>query len=65
MKTLAEAFREFQYPTPPSHPDLRSIELAGQALSAHLAAGRTTAEPAGGPQLVPTEAGVRHLRLVK
>ncbi|GGV37176.1 integrase [Kitasatospora herbaricolor] len=43
------------------HPDLQSIELAGQALSAHLAAGRETV----GPQLVPTEPGARRLRLVR
>ncbi|WP_436845004.1 site-specific integrase [Streptomyces roseoverticillatus] len=38
-------------------PDLRSIELAGAALSAHLAAGRAAA----GPQLVPALASGRHL----
>ncbi|MFG2824913.1 tyrosine-type recombinase/integrase [Kitasatospora sp. NPDC048365] len=43
------------------HPDRRSIELAGEALSAHLAAGRDDS----GPQLVPKEPGVHHLRLVK
>ncbi|MFD8334705.1 tyrosine recombinase XerC [Streptomyces solisilvae] len=43
------------------HPDRRSVELAGAALSAHLAAGRQ----APGPQLVPSEEPKRHLRLVK
>lgn len=43
------------------HPDLRSIELAGEALSAHLAAGRTTV----GPKVVPSDRRARHLRLVE
>jgi integrase len=43
------------------HPDRRSIELAGAALSAHLAAGRG----ASGPQVVPMEEPKRHLRIVR
>jgi integrase len=43
------------------HPDLRSVKLAGAALSAHLAAGRDVA----GPKVVPKEAPKRHLRLVQ
>ncbi|MFH8368259.1 tyrosine-type recombinase/integrase [Streptomyces sp. NPDC018031] len=43
------------------HPDRRSIELAGAALSAHLAAGRKAA----GPKVAPEEAPKRHLRLVR
>ena len=43
------------------HPDRRSIDLAGATLSAHLTAGRQ----APGPQLVPDEKPVRHLRIVR
>ncbi|WP_042430217.1 tyrosine-type recombinase/integrase [Streptacidiphilus anmyonensis] len=43
------------------HPDLRSIELAGEALSAHLARTRTEV----GPRVVPTEVVGRHLRVVR
>ena len=43
------------------HPNRRSIDLAGAALSEHLAAGRT----ATGPKLVPEDRPKRHLRLVK
>ncbi|MCC3650619.1 site-specific integrase [Streptomyces sp. S07_1.15] len=43
------------------HPDHRSIDLAGAALSAHLAAGREEA----GPKVVPEEQPRRHLRLVR
>lgn len=31
-----ELFRQFQYPTPPLHPDVHKITAAGAALSAHL-----------------------------
>ncbi|SEM30298.1 hypothetical protein [Streptacidiphilus jiangxiensis] len=44
------------------HPNLRSIELAGEALSAHLAAGLQNAP---GPQVVPRDEPKRHLRIVK
>jgi integrase len=43
------------------HPDRRSIELAGAALSAHLASGRDAA----GPKVVPERPPKRHLRVVK
>ncbi|MDF9817192.1 hypothetical protein M2266_006505 [Streptomyces sp. SPB162] len=44
------------------HPDKRSIELAGAALSAHLANGRPEAP---GPQVVPEEVPQWHLRIVR
>ncbi len=43
------------------HPDQRSVELAGAALSAHLAAGRG----AIGPQAVPNKIKPRHLYIVR
>lgn len=43
------------------HPDQRSIDLAGAALSAHLAAGRSP----DGPKVVPEPTPKRHLRLVR
>ncbi|MFI6448844.1 tyrosine-type recombinase/integrase [Kitasatospora sp. NPDC050543] len=43
------------------HPDRRSIELAGEALSAHLSGPRL----APGPELVPQQPDGRHLRLVR
>ncbi|MEU7258163.1 site-specific integrase [Streptomyces rimosus] len=43
------------------HPDQRSVELAGAALSAHLAAGRGTT----GPQAVPNKIKPRHLHIVR
>ena len=42
------------------HPDRRSIDLAGAALSTHLAAG----QQAPGPKVVPQQRPGRHLRLV-
>ena len=51
------------------HPDKRSVELAGAALSAHLSAGRSDVIDArqtpAGPKLVPEDRPGRHLRLVK
>ncbi|GGP01330.1 tyrosine-type recombinase/integrase [Wenjunlia tyrosinilytica] len=44
------------------HPDKRSIELAGAALSAHLAVGRDVPP---GPKVVPKDGSKRHLRLVQ
>ncbi|MEW1914493.1 site-specific integrase [Kitasatospora sp. NPDC085895] len=43
------------------HPDRRSIELAGEALSAHLSRPRR----APGPEVVPPDSPGRHLRLVR
>jgi integrase len=43
------------------HPDRRSVELAGAALSAHLEAGRAAA----GPKVVPEPEPRRHLRIVR
>ncbi|PBC77111.1 phage integrase family protein [Streptomyces sp. TLI_235] len=43
------------------HPDRRSIELAGEALSAHLSGPRR----APGPEAVPPDSPGRHLRLVR
>ncbi|WP_354642895.1 site-specific integrase [Kitasatospora camelliae] len=43
------------------HPDRRSIELAGEALSAHLSGPRKAA----GPAVVPQDSPSRHLRLVR
>ncbi|MDT0347127.1 tyrosine-type recombinase/integrase [Streptomyces litchfieldiae] len=50
------------------HPDKRSVELAGAALSAHLAAGRESSTPRSlpaGPKVVPKERTRSHLRLVQ
>ncbi len=51
------------------HPDRRSIDLAGAALSAHLS-GAKTAPPSGpktepGPKVVPEDRPTRHLRVVR
>lgn len=43
------------------HPDRRSIELAGEALSTHLRGPRE----APGPEVTPPETPGRHLRLVR
>ncbi|MCD0484588.1 site-specific integrase [Streptacidiphilus sp. ASG 303] len=43
------------------HPDRRSIEQAGAALSAHLGAGQRSA----GPKVVPEPGPGRHLRIVR
>ncbi|GAA4869930.1 hypothetical protein GCM10023235_55830 [Kitasatospora terrestris] len=43
------------------HPDRRSIELAGEALSAHLSGPRQ----APGPAVVPQDPSGRRLRLVR
>jgi len=51
------------------HPDKRSVEPAGAALSAHLSAGRSdvidSRQSAPGPKVVPEDRPGRHLRLVK
>ncbi|HEX5566136.1 MAG TPA: tyrosine-type recombinase/integrase, partial [Streptomyces sp.] len=51
------------------HPDKRSVELAGAALSAHLSAGRSDVsgvqQTPAGPKVVPEDRPGRHLRLVK
>lgn len=51
------------------HPDKRSVELAGAALSAHLSAGRSdvidSRQTSAGPKVVPEDRARRHLRLVK
>ncbi|MFF3600876.1 hypothetical protein [Kitasatospora indigofera] len=43
------------------HPDRRSIDLAGEALSAHLSGPRQGI----GPEVVPQDFPGRHLRLVR
>ncbi|MDF9817235.1 site-specific integrase [Streptomyces sp. SPB162] len=48
------------------HPDRRSIELAGAALSAHLSGAKIHSQMApGGPKVVPTGPLGRHLRVVR
>ncbi|MCZ4124692.1 tyrosine-type recombinase/integrase [Streptomyces sp. H39-S7] len=44
------------------HPDKRCIEMAGAALGAHLAVGRSEAP---GPKVAPEEVPQRHLRIVR
>ncbi|MGI5347272.1 hypothetical protein ACQEU8_03650 [Streptomyces sp. CA-250714] len=44
-----------------SHPDQQAVELAGSALSAHLA----TSQKVPGPQMVPSDETSRHLRIVR
>lgn len=43
------------------HPDLRSFEQAGAALSTHLTGGREES----GPRVVPKPGRIRHLRVVR
>ncbi|MGW7291861.1 site-specific integrase [Streptomyces xiamenensis] len=47
------------------HPNLRSIENAGAALSAHLGAGTDQTRGAAGPHVVPSGTTHRHLRVVR
>lgn len=44
-----QAFGEFQYLTPPLHPDTHKITAAGSALSAHLSV-------SGAPRTLPATA---------
>jgi hypothetical protein len=48
------------------HPDWRSIDLAGAALSAHLTGAKIHSQMApSGPKVVPEEKPTRHLRVVR
>ncbi|MGK5534301.1 tyrosine-type recombinase/integrase [Streptomyces sp. URMC 129] len=47
------------------HPDRRSIQLAGAALSAYLGENWETISPRSGPKVVPRERSRGHLRLVR
>jgi integrase len=51
------------------HPNRRSVDLAGAALSAHLGGGKIDPEPGpeteAGPKVVPEDRPGRHLRIVR